>query len=125
MLSVVCQVYQVKININLVNKLRHTRAIHLAMKRRKQRRFYGSGELRLRLLPKSLIYGLLSIEISLQLCNLVLHVLQQLHKLLGISKWLGSHIEYMHSEQKGGTAMYVEFQYTKNTKTHTESQCHS
>ena len=92
MLSVICQVHQVKININLVNELRHTRAIHLAVKCRWQRRFNSSRELRLRLLTKSLIYGLLSIEISLKLCNFILHVLQQLHKLLGISKWLSSHI---------------------------------
>ena len=91
-LSVVCQVYQVEININLVNELRHTRVIHLAMKRRRQCRFHSSGELRLRLLTKSLIYGLLSIEISLKLRNFVLYVLQQLHRLLGISRWLGSHI---------------------------------
>ena len=123
--NVVCQVYQVKININLVNELRHTRAIHLAMKRRWQCRFHSSGELRLRLLMKSLIYGLLSIEISLQLRNFILHVLQQLHQLLGISRWLGSHIEYMHSEREGGTAKHVEFQYTKNTKMHTELQRHS
>ena len=51
---------------------------------------------------KSLIYGLLSIEISLKLRNLILHVLQQLHELLGISKWLSSHIEYMHSERERG-----------------------
>ena len=51
---------------------------------------------------KSLIYGFLCIQISLELRNLVLHVLQQLHKLLGISKWLSSHIEYMHSEQERG-----------------------
>ena len=108
-----------------MDELRHTRAIHLAMKRRRQCRFHSSGELRLRLLPKSLIYGLLSIEISLELRNFILHVLQQLHQLLGISRWLGSHIEYMHSEREGGTATYVEFQYTKNTKMHTESQCHS
>ena len=100
MLSVVCQVNQVKININLVNELRHTRAIHLAVKRRRQRRFHSSGELGLRLLPKSLIYALLRIEISLQLRNFILHVLQQLHQLLGISRWLGSHIDI--STAKGG-----------------------
>ena len=108
-----------------MNELRHTRAIHFAMKRRRQCRFHSSGELRLRLLPKSLINGFLSIEISLKLRNLILHVLQQLHKLLGISKWLCSHIEYMHSKQEGGTATYVEIQYTKNTKLHTELQRHS
>ena len=83
-----------------MDKLRHTRAIHLAVKCRQQCRFHSSGELRLRLLPKSLIYGLLSIEISLQLRNFILHVLQQLHQLLGISRWLGSHINV--STVKGG-----------------------
>ena len=108
-----------------MDELRHTRAIHLAVKRRWQRRLHSSGELRLRLLMKSLIYGLLSIEISLKLRNFILHVLQQLHQLLGISRCLGSHIEYMHSKREGGTATYVEIQYTKNTKMHTESQHHS
>ena len=125
MLSVVCQVYQVKININLVNELRHTRAIHFAMKCRQQRRFHSSGELRLRLLMKSPIDGFLCVQISLKLRNLILHVLQQLHELLDISNWLCSHIEYMHSEREGGTATYVEFQYTKNTTKHTTSQRHS
>jgi len=81
-----------------VHELGYTHAIHLPMKNRWQRRFHSSGELRLRLLMKSLIYGLLSIEISLQLGNFILHVLQQLHQLLGISRWLGSHIKYMHSK---------------------------
>ena len=79
MLSVVCQVYQVKISINLVDELRHTRAIHLAMKCRQQRRFYSSGELGLGPVTKSLIYGFLCIQISLELRNLVLHALKQLH----------------------------------------------
>ena len=105
-----------------MNELGPTRAIHFAVKRRRQRRLHSSRELRLRLLTKSLIYDLLGIEISLKLRNFILHVLQQLHQLLGISRLLGSHIEYMHSEREGGTATYVEFQYTKNTKTHTELQ---
>ena len=108
-----------------MNELGYIRAVHLHVKSRQQPRFHSSGELRLRLLTKSLIYGLLSIEISLQLRNLILHVLQQLHQLLGISRWLGSHIEYMHSEPEEGTATYVEFQYTKNNKKRTESQHHS
>ena len=93
MLSVVCQVYQVKINVNLVNKLRHTRAIHLPVKSRWQRRFHGSGELGLRLFMEILIDGFLCIQISLQLHNLVLHVLKQLHQLLYISRGLGSHVD--------------------------------
>ena len=108
-----------------MHELGYTRAIYFPVKSRWQCRFYSSGELRLRLLAKSLIYSFLCIQISLQLCNLVLHVLQQLHKLLGISRWLGSHIEYMHSERERGTVTYIEFQYTKNTKMHTESQRHS
>ena len=84
-----------------MDKLRHTRAIHLAVKLRRQSRFHSSGELRLRLLMKSLIYGLLSIEISLQLRNLILHVLQQLHQLLGISRWLGSHIDICTASERG------------------------
>ena len=95
------------------------------MKRRRQSRFHSSGELGLRPVMKSLIDGFLCIQISLQLRNLVLHALKQLHQLLYISGSLGSHIEYMHSEREGGTATYVEFQYTKNTKMHTESQRHS
>ena len=78
-LNVVCQVYQIKINVNLVDELRHTRAIHFAVKRRWQRRFHSSGELRLRPVTKSLIDGFLCIQISLQLRNLVLHALEQLH----------------------------------------------
>ena len=108
-----------------MDELRHTRAIHLAVKGRWQRRFHGSGELGLRPITKSLIDGFLCIQISLQLRNLVLHALQQLHQLLYISGSLGSHIEYMHSEREGGTATYVEIQYTKNTKMHTELQRHS
>ena len=72
------------------------------MKGRRQRRLYSSGELGLGPVTKSLINGFLCIQISLELRNLVLHVLQQLHKLLGISKWLSSHIEYMHSERERG-----------------------
>ena len=84
-----------------MNELGYTRAVHLPVKSRQQRRFHSSGELRLRLLMKSLIYGLLSIEISLQLCNLILHVLQQLHQLLGISRWLGSHIDICTASERG------------------------
>ena len=62
-----------------MDELRHTRAIHLVMKSRRQRRFHGSGELGLRLVMKSLIDGFLCIQISLQLRNLVLHALEQLH----------------------------------------------
>ena len=75
-----------------MHELGHTRAIDLSMKSRWQHWFHGSGELGLRLLTKSLIYSFLCIQISLQLRNLVLHVLQQLHQLLYISRGLGSHI---------------------------------
>ena len=124
-LNVVSQVNQVEININLVDELGHTRAIHFAVKGRRQRRLYSSGELGLGPVTKSFINGFLCIQISLKLRNLLLHVLQQLHELLDISNWLCSHNEYMHSEREGGTAKYVEFQYTQNTKMHTELQRHS
>ena len=100
-LSVVYQVYQVKININLVDELGHARAIHLAVKRRRQSRFHSSGELRLRPVTKSLIYGFLCIQISLQLRNLVLHALKQLHQLLYISGSLGSHIDICTADDRG------------------------
>ena len=100
-LSVVCQVYQIKINVNLVHELRHTRAIHLPVKSRWQGRFHGSGELGLRLLMKSLIYGSLCVQISLQLLNLVLHVLKQLHQLLYISRGLSSHIDICTASETG------------------------
>ena len=124
-LNVVCQVYQIKININLVHEFRHTRAIHLPVKSRQQCRFHGSGELGLRLLTKSLIDGFLCIQISLQLRNFVLHALKQLHQLLYISGSLGSHIDICTADDRGGTAKYVEIQYTQNTKMHTELQRHS
>ena len=85
----------------MVHKLGHTRAIHFSMEIRRQRWFHSSRELGLRLLMKSLIYGLLSIEISLQLRNLILHVLQQLHQLLGISRWLSSHIDICKASERG------------------------
>ena len=62
-----------------MDELRHTRAIHLAVKGRRQCRFHGSGELGLSPITKSLIDGFLCIQISLQLRNLVLHALKQLH----------------------------------------------
>ena len=79
----------------------YTRAIHLSMKSRRQRWFHGSGELGLRLLTKSLIYGLLYIQISLQLCNFVLHVLKQLHHLLYIGRGLGSHVDIFTASVRG------------------------
>ena len=84
-----------------MNELGYNRAVHLPVKSRRQRRFHSSGELRLRLLTKSLIYGLLSIEISLQLRNLVLHVLKQLHQLLYVSRSLGSHIDICTVSERG------------------------
>ena len=84
-----------------MHELGHTRAIHLSVKSRQQGRFHSSGELGLRLLTKSLIYGFLCIQISLQLRNLVLHVLKQLHQLLYVSRGLGSHIEYILTARGG------------------------
>ena len=102
-LNVVRKVHQIEVNVHLVHELRHTCAIHLSVKSRWQRWFHGSGELGLRLLTKSLIYSLLSIQVSFQLCNLILHVLQQLHQLLSISRGLSSHINIF--TVRGGTAM--------------------
>ena len=76
-----------------MNELGHTRAIHLSVKSRWQCWFHCSGELGLRLLMKSLIYSLLCVQISLQLRNLVLHILKQLHQLLYISRGLGSYVD--------------------------------
>ena len=84
-----------------MNELGHTRAIHLSVKSRRKCWFHGSGELGLRLLMKSLIHGFLCIQISLQLRNLVLHVLQQLHQLLYISGGLGSHIDICTASKRG------------------------
>ena len=76
-----------------MHKLGHTRAIHFPVEGRWQRWFHRSRELGLRLLTKSLIYSLLGIQVSFQLRNFVLHILQQLHQLLGISRGLASHID--------------------------------
>ena len=84
-----------------MHELRHTRAIHFPVKIRQQRRSHCSGELGLRLLAKSLIYSLFCIQISLQLRNLVLHILQQLHQLLDISGGLGSHIKVCTASEGG------------------------
>ena len=108
-----------------MDELRHARAIHFAMKGRRQRRLYSSGELGLGPVTKSLINGFLCIQISLQLRNFVLHALKQLHQLLYISGSLGSHIDICTADDRGGTAKYVGIQYTQNTKMHTELQRHS
>ena len=75
-----------------MHKLGHACAIHFSVESRWQRWFHHSRELGLRLLTKSLIYSLLGIQVSFQLRNFVLHILQQLHQLLGISRGLASHI---------------------------------
>ena len=108
-----------------MHELGHTRAIHLSVKSRQQCWFHGSGELVLRLLMKSLIYGFLCIQISLQLRNLVLHVLKQLHQLLYISGGLGSHVDIFTASERGVLQHSVEIRYTQNTKMHAESQRHS
>ena len=61
-------------------------AIHFAVEGRWQRRFYRSRELGLGLLAKSQIDSLLCVKVSFQLCNFILHVLQQLYQLLHISR---------------------------------------
>ena len=108
-----------------MHELGHTRAIHLSVKSRRQCWFHGSGELGLRLLTKSLIYGFLCVQISLQLCNLVLHILQQLHQLLDVSGGLGSHVDIFTASDRGVLQCSEEIQYTQNTKMHTDSQHHS
>ena len=84
-----------------MHELGHTCAIHLPVKSRWQRWFHCSGELGLRLLMKSLIYSFLCIQISLQLRNLILHVLKQLHQLLYVSRGLGSHIDICTASERG------------------------
>ena len=84
-----------------MDELRHTRAIHLAVKSRRQCRFHGSRELGLGPITKSLIHGFLCIQISLQLHNLILHALEQLHQLLYISGSLGSHIYICTADDRG------------------------
>ena len=87
-----------------MDELQYTSAIHFAVKGRRQRRFYRRRELGLRLLTKSLVHSLLSIQASLYLRNFILQVLQQLHQLLYISRGLASHVnQYMHVT-KGVTA---------------------
>ena len=78
-----------------MNKLVGAGAIHFAVEGRRQCRFYRSRELRLGLLAKSQIDSLLCVKVSLQLCNFILHVLQQLYQLLHISRWLASHIDIL------------------------------
>ena len=84
-----------------MDELRHTRAIHLAVKGRRQCRLYSRGELGLGPVMKSLINGFLCIQISLQLRNFILHTLKQLHQLLYISGSLGSHIDICTADDRG------------------------
>ena len=100
-INVIRKVHQIEINVHLVHELRYTRAIHLSVESRRQRRSHCSGELGLRLLSKSLIYSLFCIQIGLQLCNLVLHILKQLHQLLYVSRGLGSHIDICTASERG------------------------
>ena len=76
------------------------------MEGRRQRRFYQSRELGLRLLAKSLIDSLLCVQVSFQLCNFILHVMQQLYQLLHISRWLASHIDILMT--RGGYCNVVQ-----------------
>ena len=78
-----------------MQKLEDAGAIHFAVEVRWQRRFYRSRELGLGLLAKSQIDSLLCVKVSFQLCNFILHVLQQLYQLLHISRWLASHIDIL------------------------------
>ena len=69
-----------------MDELGHAGAIHFAVEGGRQRRFYQGRELGLRLLAKSLIYSLLCVQVSFQLHNFVLHIMQQLYQLLHISR---------------------------------------
>ena len=69
-----------------MDELGHTGAIHFTVEGRSQSRFYQHRELGLRLLMKSLIYSLLCVQVSFQLRNFVLHIMQQLYQLLHISR---------------------------------------
>ena len=69
-----------------MDELRHAGAIHFAVEGRRQRRFYQSRELRLRLLAKSLIDSLLCVQVSFQLRSFILHIMQQLYQLLHINR---------------------------------------
>ena len=84
-----------------MDELGHARSIHLAVKGRRQRRLYSSGELGLGPVTKSFINGFLCIQISLQLRNFVLHALKQLHQLLYISGSLGSYIDICTADDRG------------------------
>ena len=112
-----------------MQELGYTRAIHFPMESRRQRRFHGSGELGLRLLTKSLIYSFLCVQISLQLRNLVLHVLQQLHQLLYISGGLGSHIDMCTASERGvlqrtwNSSKYRTPNCTQNLNVTPETKC--
>ena len=111
-----------------MHKLGHTRAIHFPVKSRWQRWFHCSGELGLRLLTKSLIYSFLSVEISFQLRNLILHVLQQLHQLLYISRGLGSHINIFtarggYCNEAWNSSIHRTPKYIQNLNVTPETKC--
>ena len=86
-----------------MDELGDSGAIHFTVVGRWQRRFDRSRELGLWLLAKSQIDSLFSVEVSFQLCNFILHVLQQLYQLLHISRLLASYIGVYTAS--GGTAM--------------------
>ena len=94
-LYIVKQVHYIEVYIQLMDELGHAGAVHFAVEVRWQRRFYQSRELGLRLLAKSLIESLLCVQVSFQLCNFILHIMQQLYQLLHISRWLASHIDIL------------------------------
>ena len=103
-----------------MHELGHTRAIHFSVKSRWQRWFHRSRELGLRHLTKSLIYSLLSIQVSFQLRNLILHVLQQLHLLLSIGRGLSSHIDIF--MVRGGYCNVTQDSPTHRTPKHAQNQ---
>ena len=111
-----------------MNKLGHAGAIHFAVEGRRQCRFYCSRELGLGLLAKSQINSFLSVEVSFQLCNFILHVLQQLYQLLHISRWLASHINILTT--RGGYCNVVQdssihraAKRTQNQNDNPETKC--
>ena len=90
-----------------MDKLGDAGAIHFTVESRWQHRFDCSRELGLWLLVESQIDSLFSVKVSFQLCNFILHVLQQLYQLLHISRLLASHINIYTAS--GGTCKILAY----------------
>ena len=111
-----------------MDELGDTRTIHFTMKSRWQCRFSHIRELGLWLLGKSQIDSLFSVKVSFQLCNFILHVLQQLYQLLHISRWLASHIDILMT--RGGyynvaqdSSIYRTLKCTQNLNNTPKTKC--